>query len=80
MAAVVNGSYASPLANAHYPSNSAIPSNGLFFQIYNGVNGFSLIISGLLMLVAYDQCEVATSPHIDPALILCPNDSQIYLE
>lgn len=78
--AIVNGSFASPLANAQYPSTSALPSNGLFFQVYNGINGVSLIIFALLMLVAYDQCEVAISLHRDRALILCPNHRQIYLE
>ncbi|KAL8791937.1 MAG: hypothetical protein Q9195_005513 [Heterodermia aff. obscurata] len=72
MAAVVNGSFASPLANAHYPSTSAFPSNGLFFQLYNGMNAVSLIMSALLMLVAYDQCSIVgpawKAPFVGPFL------------
>ena len=54
MASVVNGSFASPLANADFPVAS---DGGLLSRALNGSSGLSLFITFLLMLVAYDQCE-----------------------
>ena len=52
----VNGSFASPLANAEYPRSLDTPSGGFLGQMYNGLNGYSLVITSFLLLVAYDQC------------------------
>ena len=54
MASIVNGSFASPLANADMP---VISESGLLSRVYNGANGLNIFIAFLLMLVAYDQCK-----------------------
>lgn len=56
MASVINGSFASPLANADFPSAS---DGGLLSRVYNGVSGLSVFVTFLLILVAYDQCELS---------------------
>ena len=58
MASLVNGSFASPLANADYP---AISDNGLVSRIYSNTNGLSVFVTFLLALVAYDQCKSHSS-------------------
>lgn len=58
MAAVVNGSFASPIANLHHTALSPA-DGGLLSRVYNGMSGLSVTITVLLMLVAYDQCEFA---------------------
>ena len=63
MAAVMNGSFASPIANADYIALSSV-DGGLFSKVYNGMSGLSLTVTVLLMLVAYDQCEFAEYPLI----------------
>lgn len=55
MASSVNGSFASPLANADFPS---VSDGGLLSSVYNGVSGLSVFVTFLLILVAYDQCEL----------------------
>jgi len=54
MASLMNGSFASPLANADFP---AVSDDGLLSRVYNGMSGLSMFVTFLLMLVAYDQCE-----------------------
>lgn len=54
MAAVVNGSFASPIANLHHTALSPA-DGGLLSRVYNGMSGLSVTITVLLMLVAYDQ-------------------------
>ena len=54
MASLVNGSFASPLADANY---AALSDGGLLSRVYNGVNPLSVFVTFLLMLAAYDQCE-----------------------
>lgn len=58
MAVAVNGSFASPIANADYTSFSPA-DGGLLSRVYNGMNGLSVTVTVLLILVAYDQCEFA---------------------
>ena len=67
MAAVMNGSFASPIANADYIALSPV-DGGLFSRLYNGMSGLSLTVTVLVMLVAYDQCESAEYP---PNLTSC---------
>jgi hypothetical protein len=55
MASMVNASFASPLADATYP---ALSDGGLLSRAYNGVNGLSVFVTFVIMLVAYDQCEL----------------------
>ncbi len=57
MAAVVNGSFASPLADALYNGAVGTGDVGLLSRIYNGMTGPSVFVAVLLVLVAYDQCE-----------------------
>ncbi|KAK4697285.1 sterol 22-desaturase, partial [Lecanoromycetidae sp. Uapishka_2] len=52
MASVLNGSFASPLANADF---SAISDDGLLSRMYNGMSGLSVFVTFFLTLVAYDQ-------------------------
>ena len=61
MAAVMNGSFASPIASADYIALSPM-DGGVFSRVYNGMSGLSLTVTVLLMLVAYDQCEIAEYP------------------
>ena len=77
MAAVVNSSLASASMNADYiPSSPA--DGGLLSRAYNGTSGLSVAITLLLILVAYDQCELALHP--SPLPIADISHSQIYLE
>ena len=55
MADVVNGSFASPLADASYAQHVSADS-GILSRLYGGMNGFSVALSVFLVLVAYDQC------------------------
>lgn len=61
MAAVVNKSFASPAANAEYPTALDDVAGGLLARVYNGVSGTSIVITVVLMLIAYDQCELFSS-------------------
>ncbi|MDI1485436.1 MAG: RNA polymerase C-22 sterol desaturase [Ramalina farinacea] len=54
MADVVNGSFASPLADASYAQHVSADS-GILSRLYSGMNGFSVALSVFLVLVAYDQ-------------------------
>ncbi len=56
MASLVNASFASPLANADLPIASS--DNGILSRAYNGISGLSVFVTFLLVLVAYDQCEL----------------------
>ncbi|KAL8868412.1 MAG: hypothetical protein Q9174_005012, partial [Haloplaca sp. 1 TL-2023] len=47
--------FASPLADAHYPKALETGTGGLLNQIYDGLNGYSAVITFFLLLVAYDQ-------------------------
>ena len=58
MATVANGSFASPAANTDYVVALAPGSSGVLSYVYNGMNGWSMVLSFLLMLVAYDQSEL----------------------
>ena len=58
MATLVNGSFASPLANAPYPIVSQATAGGLLARVYNGTSGLSLFITAFLLVVAYDQCKL----------------------
>lgn len=60
MAAVANGSFALPAANADYVVDLVPESSGLLSYVYNGMNGWSMVLTFLLMLVAYDQSELET--------------------
>ncbi|KAL8987212.1 MAG: hypothetical protein Q9177_003555 [Variospora cf. flavescens] len=50
-----NGSFASPVANADYPASFDDGPEGILTQLYRAVNGYSLVITTFLLLVAYDQ-------------------------
>ena len=55
MASLVNGSFASPLADANL---RIVTEGGWLAKAYNGMSGLNVLISFLLVLVAYDQCEL----------------------
>lgn len=76
MASVVNGSFASPLANADYMS---VSDGGLLSRVYNGVSGLSVLVTIFLMLVAYDQCEFVMLP-IGQSSFAELESSHVYLE
>lgn len=52
MASLVNGSFASPLADANM---RIVTEGGWLAKVYNGMSGLNVLISFLLVLVAYDQ-------------------------
>lgn len=54
MADVVNQSFTSPIANADYIPFTAA-NGGFLSRVYNGMNGLSVTVTLLLILVAYDQ-------------------------
>lgn len=54
MADVVNRSFTSPIANADYIPFTAA-NGGFLSRVYNGMNGLSVTVTLLLILVAYDQ-------------------------
>ena len=56
-AAVNNASFTSPVANADYSASLDAVTGGLLSRVYDGMSGFNLFLSLLLILVAYDQCE-----------------------
>ena len=60
----MNSTFASPAANADYaaPIMDAT-GGGLLSSVYNGINGWSVVITLLLTLVAYDQCELFPRLH-----------------
>lgn len=63
MAAVVNGSFSSPIANADYTPISS-GDGGLLSKVYNGMSGLSATVTVLLILVAYDQCKSRLYSHL----------------
>ena len=58
MAAAVNRSFASPAANADYPVALQDVAGGFLARVYSGFSGPSLVLTVLLLLVAYDQCAL----------------------
>ena len=59
MAAVVNGSFTSPIANADFTAFSPA-DGGILSRVYNSMSGFNVTVALLSILVAYDQCEFAS--------------------
>ena len=52
----VNGSFASPLADAQRPVQNLGAFDGLTYKTLQGVNGWSVALSLFLVLFVYDQC------------------------
>ena len=77
MASLMNGSFASPLANADFPD---VADDGLLSRVYNGMSGLSMFVTFMLMLVAYDQCEFPMSNAPVGESITDLQRSQVYLE
>lgn len=77
MASVMNGSFASPLANADYVSAS---DGGLLSRAFNNISGLSVFVTFLLILVAYDQCELVLSQVEREPLITDLEHSHVHLE
>lgn len=57
MAAVVNGSFPSPAANADFTSALKAEDAGILSHVYHGLNGWSIALTLFVILVAYDQCK-----------------------
>ena len=81
MASNVNGSFASPLADAQHPLDFPFLSGGLVSRLYNGTNGlniFGLFVTAFLILVAYDQCkaQIATL-HAKPNMLTVVTQSNM---
>lgn len=55
--AAVNGSFASPAANADYKLPVSGTLAGVLSNLYNGISGWAAVLTVLLVLVAYDQCR-----------------------
>ena len=77
MAAVVNGSFSSPIATADYSPISS-GDGGLLSKVYNGMSGLSATVTVLLILVAYDQCKSRLYKHLLQVTETCY--SQVCLE
>lgn len=58
LAAALNRSFASPVSNFDYPGAQKAGSEGLLLRVYDGISGFSVFVTLILVLVAYDQCEL----------------------
>ena len=50
-----SGSFVSPLANADFATKFTSDPAGLLLNAYNGINGWTAVVTLFLMLVAYDQ-------------------------
>ena len=55
MESVLNGTFASPLANADRPLPNDPEGDSLLSTIYNGVNIWNVFLAILAVLVTYDQ-------------------------
>lgn len=54
----INGSFVSPTADAQVAHRVAqLDVNGFFSTILDGVSGWTIVLTALLLCVAYDQCE-----------------------
>lgn len=64
MAAAVNGSFASPSADAQFTPELAGTqvANGLVGRVLEGMNAWTVVITLFALLVAYDQSESRRSP------------------
>ena len=58
LAAALNRSFASPVSNFDYPAAQKTASEGLLLRVYDGISGFSVFVTLILVLVAYDQCKL----------------------
>ena len=68
MATVMGGSFASPSADAD-PLAVTASHNGLVGQVLN-MSGWSIALSMLLMLLAYDQCMCSMLDHFHDRCLL----------
>lgn len=59
--ASVNGSFASPAADASLHAAVASPS-GLFMALVNNMSGWGAVLALFLFAVAYDQCQFPLIP------------------
>ena len=55
----MNGSFASPVADAHYAVSGSPESGGLLSRLINDATGWTVLTTILLVLIAYDQSELA---------------------
>jgi C-22 sterol desaturase len=54
----VNGSFVSPTADAKVAHQIAsLDPSGIISTVLNGVNGWTIVLTTILALVAYDQCK-----------------------
>jgi C-22 sterol desaturase len=54
----VNASFVSPTADAKAAQHLVqLDLNGLLSTILAGVNGWTIVLTTLMLCVAYDQCE-----------------------
>lgn len=64
LAAALNRSLISPVSNFDYPAAQKTGSEGLLFRVYDGISGFSVFVTLILVLVAYDQCKHVPLPEL----------------
>lgn len=57
LAAALNRSFASPMSDFDYPAAQKTGSEGLLLRVYDCISGFSVFVTLILVLVAYDQCK-----------------------
>lgn len=58
LAAALNRSFASPVSSFDYPAAQKTAIEGLLLRIYDGISGFNVFVTLILVLVAYDQCKL----------------------
>lgn len=58
LAAALNRSFASPVSGFDYPAAQKTAIEGLLLRVYDGISGFHVFVTLILVLVAYDQCKL----------------------
>ena len=75
----MTNSFTSPLADASYAVHGPV-GEGIVSRLYNGLNGTSLVLSIVLGLIAYDQCEQDLSAIKEKHVLMEVPCSQICME
>lgn len=78
LAAALNRSFASPVLNFDYPAAQKTANEGLLLRVYDGISGFSVFVTLILVLVAYDQCKRLSFSELLDLLRLIRVQSNMY--
>lgn len=82
MATHINGSFASPLADAQYTAQLNLVAGGFLSRAYDGLSGLNILALIFLTVVLYDQCELCPTEISTPNYPVCSLNifSQVCLE